>query len=111
MVRLQIRHGTHLVIDEDSLRSLETIDPTPLVEHCNAALPSADEIVRIVCIPDTHGGQDKVDLPAGHVLIHAGVRKTDGCRQTAYMGCPFSKAAEAIIAGFDMDGTKMVASW
>ena len=62
--------------------------------------------MRIVGIPDTHGDQDNKDLPAEHMLIHAGVRKTNGCRQTAYMGCPVSKAAQAIIAAFDMDATK-----
>lgn len=30
------------------------------------------DVVKLVCISDTHGDHDAVDLPAGDVLIHAG---------------------------------------
>ncbi|MHC4831850.1 MAG: metallophosphatase domain-containing protein [Planctomycetota bacterium] len=38
----------------------------------NPTEPRRIETVRIVCISDTHGMHDKVDVPSGDLLIHAG---------------------------------------
>ena len=86
-----------------ALRSIHRMDA-----RCDMAVVAA---VATYCCENRN---DRVRHVAAQKLKEVcdndGVRKTNGYRQTAYMGCAFSKAAEQIIAGFDMDGTKMIAS-
>ena len=86
-----------------ALRSIHRMDA-----RCDMA------VVAAVATSCCENRSDRVRHVAAQTLKEVcdndGVRKTNGYRQTAYMGCAFSKAAEQIIAGFDMDGTKMIAS-
>lgn len=50
------------------------VRPTTTAERSAQVLdvPSSKETVRIVCISDTHGHHEDLDIPPGDILIHAG---------------------------------------